>query len=440
VLIREIRGQNYLLMKKIYIIIIVTLLAAPFGARGQSCGVLELSSPNTTGEHSSREMVKLKNCFSTKENAYFRAFVDESIICDVVYQDPIDPDKRPLDYNKPVGAIAGVVDVSPTGAATYTIPIFTPPGTAGMQPNISIVYNSQGGNGLLGIGWDIAGLSAIMKTPKTIYHDGINEAVTLGYEKKDGINIMKDRMALDGERMIVENDYFFGHPNAIYTTESEKFLQITPKYNTPTPTVNPHWFEIKDKNGRTLEYGREGNSIMNPYGTEDNVPYAWKLNKVTDANENHMNFIYKKGDGSSWIEKIEYTGNNIEKMSTYNTITFLYAARSDTQLLYISYGSMKNTVLLRGIKVESNGQVVRRYWFNYSKDVYSHLIEIIEEGSDENSLNSTIVQWGKGSNEVTTKFNQPIGFDMKKNKMVADSYFLTNPELIEDRRVHFFSV
>lgn len=51
-----------------------------------------------------------------------------------------------------VGTIGGIVDVSAMGGATYTIPVLLPEGVNGIQPKLSISYNSQTGNGLMGWG------------------------------------------------------------------------------------------------------------------------------------------------------------------------------------------------------------------------------------------------------------------------------------------------
>ncbi len=80
--------------------------------------------------------------------------------------------KPPTEDKVAVGAIGGTVDVTALGGASYSIPIQVPEGMGGIEPNLSIVYNSQSGNGLLGWGWTLGGLSAITRVGQTDYHDG----------------------------------------------------------------------------------------------------------------------------------------------------------------------------------------------------------------------------------------------------------------------------
>jgi Salmonella virulence plasmid 65kDa B protein len=95
-----------------------------------------------------------------------------------------------------VDAAAGrtptIADVSPTGEASYSVPIFTPPGTRGMTPQLAIVYGHRSGGTLLGAGWSIAGLSAITRCPKIWAADGA---------LRDVRNDNSDRFCLDGNKL-----------------------------------------------------------------------------------------------------------------------------------------------------------------------------------------------------------------------------------------------
>ncbi|MCA9936983.1 MAG: PQQ-binding-like beta-propeller repeat protein, partial [Anaerolineales bacterium] len=77
-----------------------------------------------------------------------------------------------------------------TGAATYVYPLEVPPGTNGIQPNLSLVYNSGAADtlldqqaGLVGLGFELAGLGWIQYDPETrAYYlnlNGVSEKLVL---------------------------------------------------------------------------------------------------------------------------------------------------------------------------------------------------------------------------------------------------------------------
>ena len=59
-----------------------------------------------------------------------------------------------------VGEIPYQESVTPTGGRTYVVPIMTAPQLKS-APQVSLQYNSHGGNGLAGYGWEIGGVSSI---------------------------------------------------------------------------------------------------------------------------------------------------------------------------------------------------------------------------------------------------------------------------------------
>ncbi len=121
-----------------------------------------------------------------------------------------------IDTNKSVGTITGLANVCETGAATYTIPIECPAGINGLQPNVSLVYNSQSGRGSAGWKWNLSATSAVTRTGANFYYDGINREITC---------TNSDNLALDGHRLILTSGTNFG-TNATYHTQTS-FVKVT---------------------------------------------------------------------------------------------------------------------------------------------------------------------------------------------------------------------
>ena len=90
-----------------------------------------------------------------------------------------------------IGTLPGSASVS-GGAAAYTIPITVPPGRRGMQPAMALTYSSRSGNGVMGMGWSLSGLSSIHRCPRTIAQNGS----TLGVQMDN-----TDKLCLNGQRL-----------------------------------------------------------------------------------------------------------------------------------------------------------------------------------------------------------------------------------------------
>ncbi|HRF80210.1 MAG TPA: SpvB/TcaC N-terminal domain-containing protein, partial [Flavobacteriales bacterium] len=116
-----------------------------------------------------------------------------------------------------VGVIAGSASVSSIGAAMYNIPLALPPATNGFGPSLALVYNSNSGDGPLGLGWNLTGSSAISRVGADHYHDELFRAVS---------NSPTDFFALDGQRLVPTNGLPYGAADTEYDTEVAQYLVV----------------------------------------------------------------------------------------------------------------------------------------------------------------------------------------------------------------------
>jgi Salmonella virulence plasmid 65kDa B protein len=94
--------------------------------------------------------------------------------------------------SQPAGVLPGESAVTPDGAFTYRIPIRVPEGRLGLTPSLALSYNSRSGNGLLGIGWSVEGISRITRCRKVSAADDLVERVAFD---------LSDSFCLDGVKL-----------------------------------------------------------------------------------------------------------------------------------------------------------------------------------------------------------------------------------------------
>ena len=209
-------------------------------------------------------------------------------------------------YAPPVSAAAGrkpgTFSVGLEGAATYSIPIFVPPGPNGMQPSVALVYSSNGGIGYVGKGWSLAaGLSSISRCATTVAADGVAANTEGG---------PWDNYCLDGNRLRYQSGTW-GYDGSVFLTELSNFSKVTVTGNqsiSPYGVVGPQSWTVHRKDGTIWTYGGTADARFaypsGPFGT-------WLLNMIEDRAGNRIAFTYKTPDsatsGTTHPTKIEWT-------------------------------------------------------------------------------------------------------------------------------------
>ncbi len=247
-----------------------------------------------------------------------------------------------------------------TGAFTYSYPIQVLPGRNSMQPDLKLVYNSQAGNGWLGMGWDLSAGSIFRSTKNGIPHYNDNDTFIFS------LNGQSQELAPIGG----------GQYRSQIETAFIKFQKISAS----------EW-RAWDKKG--TEYQFLG---LVQKGAEY---YLWDLVKVSDANGNKIEYTsYYEGNPplcgggqcapaiSPMVSEIKY----VEKADgTYkNLIKINMEDRPDKQSNNRSGMEYKITKRLGSIEVLSEGALVKKYKMTYSlnKARCSQLTGIHEYGSD----------------------------------------------------------
>lgn len=279
-----------------------------------------------------------------------------------------------------------------TGSASLGYPINIPAGRAGMQPQLGINYNSGGGNGWMGLGWNLTIPSISIDTRWGVpRYDATKETETY---------------TLNGEQLspLAHRDEF--QPRV--TGKKQFYPRVEGSFNRierfGSSPADYYWI-VTDKSGTKYFYGSVGASVsgnldksavLRTNEKDDNGNIAiWCLREIRDLNGNTVKYHYTKVEDKGlingtvsgyqiYIDKITYTG--------YNGSDGKYAVifKRDRQLnegkrkdisILANFGFKQVTAdLLRKIEIQFEGNNIRSYELEYKQgEFYKTLLSSIRE-------------------------------------------------------------
>ena len=160
------------------------------------------------------------------------------------------------------------------GAGTYTYELEVPKGTNGLQPSLTLSYNSQSMKqrpSFLGSGWTL----------------------TQNYVLRD-VNFTPSNVTDDKFKLILNGasyDLIYDSNDGFFHTEAETFARIQNISNNSN-TYAQYWF-VTLKDGTQL---RLGYNLDSELGSNMGYSYAlkWSLDRISDTHDNNITYFYSE--------------------------------------------------------------------------------------------------------------------------------------------------
>ncbi|WBV61634.1 SpvB/TcaC N-terminal domain-containing protein [Chryseobacterium camelliae] len=265
----------------------------------------------------------------------------------------------------------GNIAVTAAGQLQFTLPIATPLGIRDITPKIDLVYNSGSVNGIAGYGWNISGISNILRIGRTIENDNDVKNIQIDYT---------DYYSLNGQRLILKSGEY-GKDGAEYVTEKYSNIRIKSIGNIPN-WKQPEYWEVTFEDGSQAWYGGTGSGWNDATNRLSFNIVKWK-----DPQGNIVNYSYEQENNISIIKSITWGGNEMLGTSSFNEINFNYIDKSVFEGAYINGAGtlFSQTKTLKDIIVKTDGNQFKKYSIDYTNNGTAY--QFIEKITEYNSAN-----------------------------------------------------
>jgi len=291
-------------------------------------------------------------------------------------------------------------EVSQKGEANISYPIKIPAGRNGVQPNVSINYSSDAGNGWLGLGWNVSTPAISIDTRWGVpIFDPTNESEIYNL---NGEQLMYPKSS-NGEDWMPNRHQEIGgvyNTNAISRLENRVFTprkqgSFTKIERIGSTTSNYTW-KVTSTDGTVSWYGGKNSVLENAVIKDaDNNIVHWALYMVEDVHGNNIKYTYDNyslsgqtgiyenlNEGKIFnIKEIFYTGYNENNgMYSVEFVTDNTSIRNNPNINAKNGLKQIDVYLLKQINVKNNNELIRNYKFNYSTGRFNKtLLESVAE-------------------------------------------------------------
>jgi RHS repeat-associated protein len=300
------------------------------------------------------------------------------------------------------------------GTANLSFPIEVPAGRQGLQPNLAIQYNSGGGNGWLGVGWDLSIPAFTVETRWGVpRYDAVKET--------ESYLMAGEQLTPTAHRDSTGNRSTTQTTKQFYPRVEGAFNRIIRHGTTP----QTYWWEVTDRNGIKYYYGKYSsdaavNQTLVLTDGAGNIAH-WALAETRDLDGNYVKYIYDivhnvgiQGgtvDGKQiYIKQIVYTGHGTTdgkyKVDFVRKLNDNTEIRNDA-IISGRYGFKEVTAnLLKEVKVSYNDTNIRSYLIIYKYGAYDKnlICNIIEGPGSSDAYQEAILhgasKWCEQSNPV----------------------------------------
>ncbi len=325
------------------------------------------------------------------------------------------------------------------GSATTVLPIKLPAGRQGLQPELALRYNSEGGHSWVGLGWDLSIPSITIDTRWGVPRFNNGKETETYLLNGEQLFPTAHRKELEGR---TTGDKQF------WPRVEGAFNKIIRHGKNPTE----YWGEVTDKNGVRYFYGgKPGSNVIKDAVLADdkgNIGY-WTLLEVRDLYGNFIKYNYGHvnhpglaggtvmGD-QLYVDNIIYTGHGSEDgkykiLFTRDRETDNFQERKDVDI-NARLGFKRVTAdLLKKIEIKLDNQHIRSYELDYKEGAFyktlltsisefdaagqlfnTHKLDYFDEVRVNNKYDplSVAKNWVPQFDNIDAKFLNPLdGFD-----------------------------